>query len=627
MDRERLDRAVCRLDEILDLARGLEERYRQQLDQVHPEQRLSAHNLLHYLALRREDLRDLQGELSLLGLSRLGRAESHVMAAILAVRHALHRLRGDDVEPPTPPLGFEEGRRRLQAHKEALLGDTDGVSSVGIMVTLPTEAGADDTLVRDMLEAGMTCVRINCSQDSPEVWKKMIDNVKVACAELGRSCRVFMDLGGPKMRIGDIAPGPKIIRIRRSKDDFGRTVRASRVALVPESGSCDQTGEEPRIPVPGSFLTSVGPGLRVELTDTRGKHAELHVEEVAEGVVFARCQTGLYVQTGTQLTLRDTDGQVIATCSVGELPALEQVLTLHVGDSLWIHKENRLGEPTQWDADGTLIAPAHVASIFPEVLDDVEVGETLLLDDGRIGTVVREKRADGIVVEVTRAKPEGTRLKGHKGFNLPDSHVRLTGLTEQDVEDLTFVAEHADVVNVSFVNEPDDVEDLCDCLDTLGADHLGVVLKIETKRGYKNLPGILLAALERPSVGVMIARGDLAVEAGWLNLARVQEEIMWLCEAAHVPVIWATQVLEQLAKKGQPTRAEISDVAMAERAECVMLNKGPFIIDAIRTLDTVLGSMEAMSRKKAPLLNPLELDDPDPTEVGRAVGTRVGRFG
>jgi len=79
----------------------------------------------------------------------------------------------------------------------------------------------------------------------------------------------------------------------------------------------------------------------------------------------------------------------------------------------------------------------------------------------------------------------------------------------------------------------------------------------------------------------MIARGDLLVEIGYERLAEVQEEILWLCEAAHVPVIWATQVLEGLAQKGLPSRAEITDAAMGVRAECVMLNKGPHIIEAV----------------------------------------------
>jgi pyruvate kinase len=96
----------------------------------------------------------------------------------------------------------------------------------------------------------------------------------------------------------------------------------------------------------------------------------------------------------------------------------------------------------------------------------------------------------------------------------------------------------------------------------------------------------------------MIARGDLAVECGWKRLAEVQEQILWLCEAAHMPVIWATQVLENLAKTGLPSRAEITDAAMAQRAECVMLNKGPGIRQAIYLLDEILRRMQEYQNKK-----------------------------
>jgi pyruvate kinase len=105
----------------------------------------------------------------------------------------------------------------------------------------------------------------------------------------------------------------------------------------------------------------------------------------------------------------------------------------------------------------------------------------------------------------------------------------------------------------------------------------------------------------------MIARGDLAVECGFERLAEVQEEILWICEAAHTPVIWATQVLESLAKTGMPSRAEVTDAAMSERAECVMLNKGPFIRDALATLDDILRRMEAHQTKKRAMLRPLEV--------------------
>ena len=105
----------------------------------------------------------------------------------------------------------------------------------------------------------------------------------------------------------------------------------------------------------------------------------------------------------------------------------------------------------------------------------------------------------------------------------------------------------------------------------------------------------------------MIARGDLAVECGYERLAEVQEEILWLCEAAHMPVIWATQVLEGVAKRGQPSRAEITDAAMSERAECVMLNKGPHIVGAVRVLDDILRRMQGHQHKKTSLLRTLHL--------------------
>ena len=110
----------------------------------------------------------------------------------------------------------------------------------------------------------------------------------------------------------------------------------------------------------------------------------------------------------------------------------------------------------------------------------------------------------------------------------------------------------------------------------------------------------------------MIARGDLAVECGWQRLAEVQEEILWLCEAAHMPVVWATQVLETLAKKGRPSRAEITDAAMSQRADCVMLNKGPHVVQAIKLLDDILHTMQQHQHKKTSMLRSLHVSELEP---------------
>jgi pyruvate kinase len=185
---------------------------------------------------------------------------------------------------------------------------------------------------------------------------------------------------------------------------------------------------------------------------------------------------------------------------------------------------------------------------------------------------------------------------------MPDSTLPMTALTPEDEQLLPFVAAHADIVAASFIRSPADVLHLLDRLEAAGGLGLAVILKIETKEGFENLPDILLAAMRHPRIAVMIARGDLAVEIGFERLAEVPRQILGLCEAAHVPAIWATQVLENLAKTGQPSRAEITDAAISQRAECVMLNKGPHIIDAIVALDDILDRMDQAQTKSRALM-------------------------
>jgi pyruvate kinase len=188
-----------------------------------------------------------------------------------------------------------------------------------------------------------------------------------------------------------------------------------------------------------------------------------------------------------------------------------------------------------------------------------------------------------------------------KGINLPDTRLDIASLTDQDREHLGFLVQHVDMVGLSYARSPDDVRLLQDEMQRLGAGQLGTVLKIETRQAFEQLPSLLLASLRSPPVGVMVARGDLATEVGFERLAEVQEEILWLCEAAHIPVIWATQVLENLAQRGLPSRAEVSDAAMSGRAECVMLNKGPYIVEAVRFLSGVLDRMQDHQLKKRPI--------------------------
>jgi len=237
----------------------------------------------------------------------------------------------------------------------------------------------------------------------------------------------------------------------------------------------------------------------------------------------------------------------------------------------------------------------------------VEKGAPILFDDGKIEGEIIETGPESFKVKITRAKQGGAKLKGEKGINLPTLDLGISGLTDKDREDLRFVVEHADIVNYSYVNDEKDVNDLLLELKKLGADdELGVILKIETNLAYQNLINILVTAMGRKNLGVMIARGDLALEVGWENMGMVQEGILSFCSAAHIPVVWATQVLEGLAKKGMPSRSEITDITSSVQAECVMLNKGPHINEAISFLDEVLLNVERSRNKKEVLLPKME---------------------
>jgi pyruvate kinase len=220
-----------------------------------------------------------------------------------------------------------------------------------------------------------------------------------------------------------------------------------------------------------------------------------------------------------------------------------------------------------------------------------------LLDDGKFEGFVREASPDRFTVEITLAGRGQAYLKAEKGINLPDTPLDLPALTSKDIADLEYVVRHADLISLSFVHGSKDIDELYGHLERLDAGEVGVTLKIENRAAFERLPELLLTAAKRKRIAVMVARGDLGVEIGFERMAEVQEEILWLCEAAQVPVIWATQVLESLAKNGLPSRGEVTDAAMSIRAECVMLNKGPYIAEAIRFLTDVSRRMAQHANK------------------------------
>ena len=602
-----IKRLSDQLAAICERARELESEFAEELEAVHPEFRESAKNLVHYLALRQFDISEMQEELLTLGLSSLGRAERNVIGLIDAVQTALQKLGGDEsssADVPVAPLKLRNPR--ADAHKQAILGEHPDGRDVNIMVTLPTEAADNPALVAEMIAAGMNVARINCAHDNDTAWLGMVQNVRAASAAASEDCRIIMDLAGPKLRTGDLRPGPRVLHLRPKRDALGRVIAPRRVRFMPDD-MLQRGTKAAVIPVPRECVEYAQPGDEIRFNDTRGKKRRLTVVEKDEKGLLLDIYKGAYIATDSKLRLKRQETGKIHTYRVGDLPSIEQPILLHKGDTLVLHRANVPGEPARVDPAGTIIAHAHIACQQPEVFDYVNIGDPVSLNDGNISGIVQSADKDELRIQITKAKPNGSKLRGQRGINFPGSDIRLPGLTASDRQHLDFIVEHADAVSLSFIREPSDIRLLQEALQHYPDKQLGVVIKIETKRGFRNLPHLILAAMRSYPAAVMIARGDLAVECGWARLAELQEEILWFCEAAQIPVMWATQVLEQEAKKGRPSRAEISDAAMSQRADCVMLNKGPHILAAIRMLDNILRRMQKHQFKKTARMKKLSI--------------------
>ncbi|MBK7653514.1 MAG: pyruvate kinase [Flammeovirgaceae bacterium] len=453
---------------IVEEMEEVEGQFARQVSQLHDNFKLSGSNLIHYLVLRSKEIREAQEYLHHIGLSSLTNSESHTLSQVLNVLGWLNHTHGT---VKAPVCDFETTSKLRLIH-EQLLG-VFRYKIVHIMVTFSSELMRDRMIVE-------RCSMKECrwheltAHDNQEVWLKMIEVLKKAIAKTGKNCKVYMDLGGPKIRI-------RLIEARKKKECLELPVSEGKELIL--------------CPIPGA-----------ETEETKKRR----------------------------------------------------------------------------DRDILYIEPK-------EIITMVKRGEHIYFDDGKFEAKVIEKENDYVVVKIIRISTKKPLLKPQKGINLPDSDLLIPALTEEDKSNISFICLHADMVGYSFVSSPEDIELLRDEITKYAIHHRpAIILKIERLSAVQNLPALIMNGMKDEVLGVMIARGDLAVEIGFERLSEIQEEILWICEAAHVPVIWATQVLETLNKTGYTTRSEITDAAMGVRSECVMLNKGRYIVKTIKTLGDIL---------------------------------------
>jgi pyruvate kinase len=487
------------------------------------------------------------------------------------------KLSSEMLQCATQEISRQIGQGNLSSNSQELLGPLSSERGTHIMVTLPSESALEeDTLIQTLLKAGMNVARVNCAHDGPETWSKMIHKVRYFSQLLETPCRVMMDLAGPKLRTGPMRPGPSVLKLKPFKDDAGEVTSPAHVWLASQEDVMKPAASENRvadasIPIMediSRWHKKIAVGDIFKFKDRKGRSRELLVVAKAATGAWAECKNSAYIESGTEFTIIGGKGAKKCRVTVGELPQVEQAIVLRAGDKLMLTRESILGSPAVLDKAGNIIAPARVSCTLEQVFDAAKIGDPIKFDEGKITGVISAVSSSEICVEITDAGDhKGRKLRGEKAINLPKTDLAVCGLTAKDTGDLDFVATNGDIVALSFVNGPSDVHCLQTELRNRGApENLGIVLKIETELGFQRLPAVLLQAMEtRNSVGVMVARGDMAVECGWQRLAEMQDQILVTCEASHVPTIWATQVLEGMAKSGIPSRAEITDAASGSR--------------------------------------------------------------
>lgn len=386
--------------------------------------------------------------------------------------HILYSLKkilshlGIIMNSPIQNISVNEAEDLLKNRNNHLFGKSD----MSIMVTLDQKMLRTPKVIEDLLKNGMNIARINCANGNPETWKQLIDTVRLAEYQLKRtsSCKIYMDIAGPKIRILDI--------------------------LEKNNNMMKQSNQ----------------------------------------------------------------------------------MTITKGDCIRIYKSKLINHNQHSPLDFALTIS------FPKAIKNARKLDRVFLDDGIASGYIVNITEDYLDWKVTSTVRKQVIINCGKGLNLPDSfvHSLLPTLTKTDIEHLPFVCSHADIIGLSFVHRSQDIKKLIEHINSITTKKLGIIAKIETKEAVFQVADIICEGLKQEKFGIMIARGDLAVEIGYKALPFAQESILHICKAAHIPVIWATGVLEKLTKSGVPSRAEMTDLTTGMEAQCIMLNKGPYILEA-----------------------------------------------
>ncbi|MEA3290540.1 MAG: pyruvate kinase [Campylobacterota bacterium] len=569
------------------------------------EQNQSLQNLQAYIKLRSQDISELQNSLTSIGLSSLGRAQSCVINSInqdIFILSKLLHKEYNETQNDQNALNYEDAKKIMLKNSE-VFGESSTKFKTKVMVTLPSEASDDENLIGDIISKGASVVRINTAHDNAAVWNKMAAKVKEENKKQNKETKIYVDLAGPKNRTQNIEKIFTPFKIGSWRDPKEvEIVPLSKENALTSKGEKDSLGNRvSTLVVSDDFFEACKTSKELTIDDLEREKTQNYTIINKDERVFIDANKKITIFENTTVEIDDFHEDEPIMSKLYNYELLPQEIRLFKSQKIIITHKNIMGQADfkyQDELYAGIVGCTNKA-IFPYVKKDDEI----FIDDGKIGCKVVDIIDLGLVCEVLIAKENGTILKEEKGINFPSTDLAIDAITNEDKKNFEDIVEFADIIGLSFAQTKDDILMLQNMLKEKGKNKTAIAPKIETKTALRNLPDILETLIKWDNYALMIARGDLAIEVGFDNLPYIQEEILGICEAAHVPVIYATQILEGKMKNNLPSRAEVTDAATAQRADCVMLNKGPYVTDTVVILKNILRQMHTVFQKNRQLFS------------------------
>ncbi len=565
----------------------------------------SLRNLKAYIKLRSQDIRELQSQLADIGLSSLGRAQSCIINSINQDIFILSRLLNKEyiqTQSDIDALNYDEAKR-IMLKNSFVFGETKENFKTHVMVTLPSEAAGSNDLISNLIRNGASVLRINTAHDNGAVWKKMASIIKEENAKQNKDTKIYVDLAGPKNRTQSIEKIFKPFRIGSWRNP--KTVEIlplGKEGALTTKGLKDQFGNrKSTLVVSDEFFEICKKSKEITFDDFERETTQTYQLSVQNQRVFMEVDKKITIFENTTCEIEDYENSQNGMSKLYNYELLPQEIRLFKNQKLILTNKNILGQ-ANFKYEDTIYS-AIVGCTNKDIFPYVKTGDDIFIDDGKIGCKVVGTNELGLICQVFLAKENGTLLKEEKGINFPSTDLMIDAITDTDKKNFEDIADFADIIGLSFAQTSDDIQMLQEMLRKKGKTSTAIAPKIETKTALRNLPSILERLIQWEKFALMIARGDLAIEVGFDNLPYIQEEIFGICEAAHVPVIYATQILEGKMKNNLPSRAEVTDAASAQRADCVMLNKGPYVDDTVIILKNILRQMHTLFQKNRQLLS------------------------